>query len=200
MPTPVGHALAGLATAWVADALAPLPRRPTAEAGVKRTFAALGGGLALACVVLAASPDLDILTGTHRAASHSLGAALVVGLGAALVARRWQLPVLRTAVTCGAAYATHVLLDWLGMDSAPPYGIVALWPASSAYYTSGADLFLEISRRYWKADEFIVGNLESLAWELLILGPIAAAAWWLRARTRRRGQGTRGVTAPHTTA
>jgi membrane-bound metal-dependent hydrolase YbcI (DUF457 family) len=184
VPSPVGHALAGLATAWVADALAPIPRRPSANAGSKGKFAALGGGLALTCAVLAAAPDVDILTGTHRAVSHSLGAALVVGIVAALVARRWRLPVLRTAVTCGAAYATHMLLDWLAMDSAPPYGIVVLWPISRAYHTSGANMFLEISRRYWRADEFIIGNLQSLAWELLLLGPIAALAWWVRRRAR----------------
>ena len=77
-----------------------------------------------------------------------------------------------------AAYGTHILLDWLGKDTAPPFGLPALWPFSSRYYISGADLFMEISRRYWKPDEFIVGNLKAVGWEMLVLGPIAALAWW----------------------
>ncbi len=182
MPTPVGHALAGLATAWVADALAPIPRRPTSDGRSEPGFAAHGGGLAVVCAVLAAAPDLDILTNSHRTFSHSLGALAVVGLLAGVLARRWRMPAVRTAVTCVAAYATHFLLDWLGTDTALPHGIMALWPVSSVYYTSGVDLFLRISRSYWRPDEFIIGNLQSLAWELLVLGPIAALAWWVRRR------------------
>jgi len=92
------------------------------------------------------------------------------------------MPPIRTAVTCVAAYATHPLLDWLGTDTALPRGIMVLWPVSPAYYTSGVDLFLKISRSYWKADEFIIGNLQSLAWELVVLLPVAAVAWWVRKR------------------
>ena len=182
MPTPIGHALAGLATAWVADALAPMPRRPASQAPSGSRFAALGGGLAVACAALAAAPDVDIFVGSHRAFSHSVGALAVVGLLAGILARRWRMPPIRTAVTCVAAYATHPLLDWLGTDTALPRGIMVLWPVSPAYYTSGVDLFLKISRSYWKADEFIIGNLQSLAWELVVLLPVAAVAWWVRKR------------------
>ena len=88
-----------------------------------------------------------------------------------------SMPVMIAGLTIAAAYATHILLDWLGKDTAPPFGLQALWPFSSRYYISGADLFMEISRRYWKPDEFLVGNLKAGAWELLLLGPIAALAW-----------------------
>jgi hypothetical protein len=54
------------------------------------------------------------------------------------------------------------------------------WPWSSTYHTSGADLFLEISRRYWLPEEVIWGNLRSIAWELILLTPIAVIAWKLR--------------------
>ena len=80
------------------------------------------------------------------------------------------------------------MLDWLGKDTAPPFGLPALWPFSSRYYISGADLFMEISRRYWKPDEFIIGNLKAGGWELLVLGPIAALAWYMNSNHRgRRG-------------
>jgi hypothetical protein len=84
-----------------------------------------------------------------------------------------------TAAAISAAYATHIALDWLGKDTAPPFGLTALWPFSSAFYISGADLFMEISRRYWKSDEFIVGNIRAGAWELLVVGPIAAVAYYV---------------------
>jgi membrane-bound metal-dependent hydrolase YbcI (DUF457 family) len=184
MPSPVGHAIAGFAAAWIADGLA-APTGPRPVAPVSRgALAALGGGFAAACALLAASPDLDILTGTHRAFSHSLGAAVVVGVAAGFLARRLRLRTVVAGATCAAAYATHVLLDWLARDAVSPHGIMALWPGSPAYYTSGVDVFFEVSRRYWDPSEFIVGNLGSLAWELVVLAPVAGVAWWLRARAK----------------
>ena len=40
----------------------------------------------------------------------------------------------RRALAIAAAYATHTLLDWLGTDSAAPFGIMALWPVTDDYY------------------------------------------------------------------
>jgi membrane-bound metal-dependent hydrolase YbcI (DUF457 family) len=187
MPGPVGHALAGFASAWVAQAL-PLNRTRTKPQVAGRVAWVLGGGLAIACATVAVLPDLDVVFGRHRGVSHSLGAAVLTGVVAWGVASLWQAPRLRTAVTCGAAVASHVLLDWLAMDLTPPFGIMALWPLSTSYYISGADLFMEVSRRYWDPREFIFRNLAGFAVELCILVPIAAAAWWIGpARCRTRG-------------
>ena len=160
MPTPVGHALAGLATAWFSR------RRPSRL-------------LLAACVGAAVAPDLDILIHHHRTYTHSVGAVIVVGVVAWGIARKKSPQAAAAlAVTVAAAYGTHILLDWLGKDTAPPFGLEALWPFSSRYYVSGADLFMEISRRYWKPGEFIVGNLRAVGWEILVLGPIVALAYW----------------------
>jgi hypothetical protein len=108
---------------------------------------------------------------------HSVGAAAIVAAGVWLLARRQVDTRARArflAITVGCAYATHVLLDWLGKDTAFPYGLMALWPFSSRFYISGADLFMEISRRYWKPDEFVWGNAKAVALEILIIGPVAA--------------------------
>ena len=70
------------------------------------------------------------------------------------------------------ARARHVLLDWLGTDTAPPLGIMALWPFSHQYYESPWPVFMPISRRYWLA-EFWTFNLLALGLELLILMPLA---------------------------
>ena len=87
----------------------------------------------------------------------------------------------RLAVAVAAAYATHTLLDWLGTDTSPPIGIMALWPFSHANYESSAHVFMAISRRYW-LPEFWTSNLIALGRELLILLPIVALV--MRARRR----------------
>jgi membrane-bound metal-dependent hydrolase YbcI (DUF457 family) len=132
-------------------------------------------------VTLAVAPDLDILVGWHRGPSHSAVTAVAVGLIVGLLA----LVRGRSAAVLGgaafAAWASHVVLDWLGRDQSPPHGIMALWPLSHAYWLSGLDLFSEVSRRYWLPEQFILGNSLAVARELAILGPAALAAWaWHR--------------------
>ena len=168
MPTPLGHALGGLTVAWLS------PERRARW-------------LPVACVAAAMAADLDILIHDHRSYTHSLGAVVVVGAIAWGIARRKSRPAAAgLGVTIAAAYGTHLVLDWLGKDTAPPFGLPALWPFSSRYYISGADLFMEISRRYWKPDEFIIGNLKAGGWELLVLGPIALLAWYVGSNHRGR--------------
>src|SRR5438477_8821958 len=153
MPSPVGHALAGIAAGWAAA-----PRRD------------LTAAIALAAV--AAAPDLDLLLGSHREWTHSVGAAMLIGLAAWLVTRNW-----RWGAAATLAWGSHVLLDWLGSDTRPPIGVMALWPFTRGYYESRLHLFPAISRRYWLA-EFWIYNLKALAVEVGIVGPIAAIVIW----------------------
>jgi hypothetical protein len=170
MPSPVGHALAGMAVGWVvADPVVP-PRRRAVEP-------AIFGAIAVA-------PDLDILVGAHRMYTHSVGAVLVV-----LLIARWMLGPghWRLALAMAAACASHVLLDWLGKDTSPAIGLMALWPFSNSYYISPFGLFDEISRRYWLPHEFIWNNLAAVVKEVAIVGPFAVAAFavarWRRVRS-----------------
>jgi membrane-bound metal-dependent hydrolase YbcI (DUF457 family) len=182
VPSPIGHAVAGLTIAWTAERLSGttsgLERGAALSASVRRTIV----GLPLACAVLAFVPDLDILLGSHRGASHSIGAALAVALVAAAIARARGWPVLTTAIASGCAVGSHAALDWLGRDTSIPLGIQALWPFTSRYFYSGVDLFWDVSRRYWLPREFILGNLAALGHELVILLPFAAAAFYIRFR------------------
>ena len=164
MPSPIGHALGG---AIVAVALFPL--------GSSRTVRTIGT-LALA----GAAPDLDFLWGRHNMETHSLGAALMAGLAAFAWKRNARL-----AIAITLAWLTHVLFDWLGSDTTPPLGVIALWPLSSDYYFSNAFFFEAISRRYW-LDNFITHNLWAVTREILILGPVLALVTALRWRARRR--------------
>lgn len=142
----------------------------------------------MTCAVLPLLPDLDILVGIHRGPAHSLGAALLVGGLAGAVAVGRRLPVTTVAAMCSLAYASHVLLDWLGRDRSSPSGLMALWPWSSAFYKSGLDLFLDVERRYWLVNAFVFDNLRAVAWELLLLLPVAALAWWMGAGKGRRDE------------
>jgi inner membrane protein len=188
MPSPAGHLLAGVAIAWGAEAAATtLGRRGASPAGGEGPR--LLTPLVLACAALAVAPDLDILLATHRTVTHSLGAVVLTALASAIVARAFGSPAMVTGALCGLTVAGHVVLDWLGRDSSTPRGVMALWPISAAYFYSGVDLFAEVSRRYWKPDEFILRNAVSVAREVLILGPVAALAWWARRRRFMRSPG-----------
>jgi membrane-bound metal-dependent hydrolase YbcI (DUF457 family) len=153
MPSPIGHALGGIAVGWGVT-----PRRD------------LAAGITLSLV--AAAPDLDLLFHRHREASHSIGAAIVAGLVAWAITRR---P--RWGAAVALAWGSHVLLDWLGRDTSPPLGIMALWPFSHGYYQARFAIFPQVSRRY-RLGEFWIGNLHALGVELLILAPLAALIVW----------------------
>jgi len=166
MPSPIAHAIAGATAGWVIDPPAREDRRRVA------LYAALG-----------MAADLDLLVGAHSGATHGLGAAVIVGTTVWVVLRiRGVSRVVRTACASAIAYASHTLLDWLGTDSSPPIGIMALWPFSRDYYESSWHVFMAISRRYW-LPEFWTFNLSALVRELLILVPIALVVLTVRRRS-----------------
>lgn len=170
MPSPIGHALAGVAAGWMV-----VPPR-----GDRRRVAAL----ALFCAVAAVAPDVDLAFSAHSGPTHGLGAAAVAGLivyGVWTALARTTVTPARAAVAAAAAYASHTLLDWLGSDSSPPIGIMALWPVSGAYYESPLHVFRAISRRYW-LPEFWTANVIAIGQELAILLPLVVLVYLLRRR------------------
>ena len=162
MPTPFGHAVGGLAAALLANSAARYP--------------GLSPRLFLAAVAAAVSPDLDILVGSHRTYTHSVAAVVIVGFGSWVALRR-RSNAGAGAAAIAAAYASHLVLDWLGKDTSSPAGLTALWPFSSAFFLSGCELFGEVSRRYWLPGEFVVSNFMALGWEMLVLMPVMLMAW-----------------------
>jgi inner membrane protein len=193
MPSPIGHALAGIAVAWTADIVSPLVSRgqtravSTASAPLKRcpTTATSTPTLVATCAILAALPDVDlVLPGFHRTATHSVTAVLIVTIIAAAVTgrvTRW-----RTALVCGAAYASHLLLDWLGADQFPPYGIELFWPFSDRWYISGWDVFRQTARLHFFAPEIIRQNVHAVGQEGAILAPVLLVLWLIRVKTLTR--------------
>jgi membrane-bound metal-dependent hydrolase YbcI (DUF457 family) len=171
MPSPIGHALGGLLVHAVSAGRAELWNRKRASL--------LGG--------LGAAPDLDLLlryldgSHHHRAEGHSLGAAIAVGVGTWLAARlgRSARPT-ALGVAAGCAWLTHVVLDVLGSDSNPPYGVMALWPFSRRYFISPIPLFPDIGRTLTLAT--VWQNAAAAAWETAVLFPILLAVVCWRER------------------
>jgi membrane-bound metal-dependent hydrolase YbcI (DUF457 family) len=139
------------------------------------------------CVTAAVVADLDIVFDVHRGPWHSVAAGVLAAGLVALAGLFWKGGAVRLALACLTSWESHVLLDWLGKDSSPPRGIMALWPFSQHYFKASVEVFPEVSRRYWLPREFVIGNLESVAWELAILGPPFLLVWlWHRARAASR--------------
>jgi inner membrane protein len=157
MPSPLGHAIGAVAAGW---AVKGQPRRLTAL-----LYAAVG-----------VAPDLDLLVGTHSTYTHSVGAIAIVFV-AAWASTRFRSA--RPAAAIAAAWASHLLLDWLGSDTSAPIGIMALWPFTTAHYQSSFHVFDAISRRYWLPEQFVWRNLLAAIKEVVILGPFAVMAYWI---------------------
>lgn len=192
MPSPLGHALGGMIAGAVSHALLREPRPAPITSGVRvpdgrgararlrRLWRAIPTDVRL-FAWLGMAADLDFLVGRHSRETHSVGATVLVGIGLAIVTRRPRL------VASGAlAYASHILLDWLGSDTTPPLGVMALWPLSGDFYQSSLFLFDAISRRIWLWSTW-VHNAEAVAREILVLGPmlvLALALWpgWQKLR------------------
>jgi hypothetical protein len=179
MPSPFGHSLAGLTVAWAAD-LFPGERAWRVAPVDASWYRRAGNGLTAACALLAMAPDLDLGFTRHRTYTHSVGAVVIVGLFVYLIATRARA---RIALMCAAAYASHLLLDWLGVDLYPPPGLQVLWPFDSGWYISGFDLFRQTRREQLFTWPVIEQNLLAIAQELAILVPIAAALWLVRVKT-----------------
>ncbi|MGH9199898.1 MAG: metal-dependent hydrolase [Vicinamibacterales bacterium] len=164
MPSPLGHVLGGVIVGMVASRPSRLDRTD---------YRTLGLATLAAC-----APDVDFLWGRHDAESHSLVVAVVAGLLVLAVTAGRQI---RPALAVTLAWSSHVLFDWLGSDTTPPIGVMALWPFTDAYFFANAYLFDAISRRYWLPG-FWAHNILAVMREVVLLGPIVAVLVWVRRR------------------
>ncbi len=171
MPTPVAHSLAAASIVLLSSR----GRR-------------IDQNLLLGSVVAASFPDIDfgisffLGENVHHHFTHSLGFTLLFSAAAYLVARSAsrERPGL-DALVLGGCYLSHVLIDMLSKDTAPPYGLQLLWPLSDEFYIAPVLVFDDIWRGTL-AKLFSVHNWLAVAREILILGvPTALAfAWWRR--------------------
>ena len=186
MPSPLGHALAGVAIAWAAD-LVPGDRTWRVAPATASWYTRAGNGLTLTCAILAAAPDLDLLLpGTHRSFTHSVTAGVTAGMVAAIIA--WlsggarKRRAARIGLMCAAAWGSHLVLDWLGADPSPPHGLQMLWPFSHRWFISALDIFPVTERRHVLSRAAIRINFSTALTEIAILAPIAAVLWSVRVK------------------
>ena len=162
MPTPIGHALGGIAAAFLVSSTAASPR--------------LTVPILAASAAIAVAPDLDIPFGSHRTYTHSIGA-VAFTCTAAWILLRGRPAAAQAAIAIAAAHGSHLLLDWMGTDTSRPPGLMALWPFTPDFYVSGWNVFGEVSRRYWLPEEFLLGNTLALLRELAIIMPLLFIVW-----------------------
>jgi inner membrane protein len=182
MATPLGHVLAGYAIYGFA-------RGP--KAGEQLGLAFLG-------VFMAVAPDLDLIPGLlmgqpvlyHGGISNSLGFALLTSLVAAAIFKmrgKGFFPVFSLGFL---AYSSHLLLDWLGLDGRPPYGIPVFWPISNETFLSPAPVLPGVRHAgvtNASISEWIQGilswhNVVAIAIEVAVIAPFIFLAYWLRSR------------------
>jgi membrane-bound metal-dependent hydrolase YbcI (DUF457 family) len=179
VPTPIGHGLAGIAAGWSAGGVA---------RGDRQKLATQVGILAM----LGMAADLDLLIDWHSGPTHSVGAAAIVAILAAL----WRWPIARTrwliAAAAFAAWATHPLLDSLAPDTSPPIGVMAFWPLTTQYFITGLNVFMPI----WRAPgnlKAVVHDIVAVLREIVILGPIVYVTWKTGRTVKVERSGSREV-------
>ena len=191
MPSPVGHALAGVAAGYLAGGAAVGAR----ESASNRWLTArklLSDRRVVLFGLLGVLADIDFLFGVHSMYTHSVGAIMVVALCGALI-RSQKRP--HVAIAVAAAYGSHVLLDWLGSDAVAPIGIMALWPLSPEFFLSERNWFMSVCREYWLV-ECWWHNVFGLIREFLVLGPVALGAVLLTNGLRNRRRPSIGTIQP----
>jgi inner membrane protein len=180
MATPVGHSLAGyLVFGWSDETQGPHKVR-----------------WLLLYVCLANAADLDFLPGIllgkpliyHQGVSHSLGCALVVSLAVAGVCRLLGKPFVTIFTLSCTAYVSHLVIDFFGSDTRPPYGIPIFWPLSGGYFISPIPVFWGVhhagtavgSMLEWLIAFIHPYNLGAIALEVVLLLPFVALRLWRR--------------------
>lgn len=168
MPTSVGHAFAGVLINEISDF-------NPGHSFWKSLWMA---------ILLANLADLDFIPGIlsgnpnkyHHAYTHSLGATLLVGGFFSLYYLFKYKQFKKPFIYSTGLYASHLILDFLTLDSSAPYGIPLFWPLSDRYYTSPVILFTDIHKAsnttaFFKS-LFVAHNGWAIFRECLILGPV----------------------------
>ena len=178
MPSPLAHGLVGL----------------TIHVLASRDRQELRDHWRLGVIVGAALlPDLDLAfrlvdgRNHHNHELHSIGFALIAAVVAAGVFRllRWHRPLALALVVC-LSWTSHLVLDYLNVDTSPPIGLMALWPFSDGYYKSPMPVFLDIGRTLTWAT--VKHDTVAGAWECVVLIPVLLSAWRYKMR-RLEGPG-----------
>jgi len=171
MATPVGHTLGAYATIVLL--------KPQSVSDRSRNLIALGlafifGNLADTDFLVAYFTDQTFLN--HHYFSHSIPFAILVTAFCFLILKATRRPQsFREALVLGAAYGSHLLIDYFTDDGSPPFGIPLLWPFTDHHFMSPVLLFPSIHRGNLY-DLLSLHNLKAMVLEIAVLGPPALLA------------------------
>ena len=143
-------------------------------------------------LILANLPDIDVIFGWisgspiqyHQGWTHSLFFVLIMSgitgfVGLRLKSPKWKQFVL---LVFGILFV-HLLLDYFGRDTRPPYGIPVFWPLSDQSYMSPLPIFRGVSKAAAKGEFlgslFVWSNLWTVLVELLVIVPIFVVTSYL---------------------
>lgn len=186
MSSPVGHSLAGYLLYYF----------KVKGAQPKRDIL-----LFVAALLVANFPDLDFLPGFiidqpnryHHGISHSFGVALFVSLFMAWVINLLKKQSLaKNFLFFLSVYSSHLLLDFISVDSRPPAGIPVFWPLSSQYMILAKPILPPIRHSHLDnatsvqllVDVFSMHNLYVIFFEFSII----IATFFIVLRIIRRGK------------
>jgi inner membrane protein len=188
VPLPLAHSAAGVAAFLVF--------RDDSANRLSRTKRA---ALLLLVVFAANVPDLDFIPGMvvgepnrfHHGVSHSLLASGALAMILYWSVRRYFAELSKKSLLfiLIAASASHPLLDYLSIDTMPPYGVPLLWPVSGEYLISPVLVFLDVTRLGESNAAFFTSvlnqhNLYAAVLESCFAAALIIAAWAVRQPSR----------------
>jgi inner membrane protein len=131
------------------------------------------------------APDLDFLPGFlvgdpdlyHHGVSHSIGFAVLFASALSLFLLFLKRdPIRRNFLIFFCLYSSHVILDWLSVDTAFPYGVPFLWPLTDEYFIAPFPFLPDVSRASSSGISFITSlfslhNFWTVGVEFLLFSP-----------------------------
>lgn len=180
MPSPLGHSLMGCI---IYKAMT----RPVDLHGWQHIILYL---------FVANAPDLDFIPGFlvgdpnryHHGISHSIGVAILFASALSFFLYFLKIDSLRRNFAIFfLLYFSHIILDYLSIDTGLPYGEIFFWPLSNEYYIAPF-AFLPDIKRASSGSEFIpslfsLHNLWAVSVEAILLLPILLLVLLLRRRS-----------------
>ena len=171
MATPIGHTLGAYAAIV---ALKPEIVRDSNRNRIALGLAFILGNLADADFLVAHFTNVQFLH--HHYFSHSIPFAVLLTVLCFLVLKPLRHPrSMRASLVLGAAYASHLLIDFFTDDGSPPFGIPLLWPFTHHHFLSPVLLFASIHRGSWN-NLISLHNLKAMFLEIAVLAPLGLLA------------------------
>lgn len=171
MATPVAHCLAGCSIYYLARVHPSVRLQSSTQT------------LLIMLLAAASLPDFDFIPGLilgaperfHREFSHSVAFTSLTTLMVLLYLKASARPAaLLVSLSWFCAVLSHLLIDWLSLDTSDPIGIELFWPVSAERFSATNTAFLGV-RREDILSEFSIGyNLFAVTWEVILLVPVVA--------------------------